>query len=124
MSQLALNGGEDLVSSEERTKPELMRQALERMQDGSNISQLAKELGVSRRTLYHWKDKQLGRKRKGREPISRETKLEAEIQRLKQALANRTLEVDFFKGALQKVEARRRNSGNSGARAFTTKSGE
>jgi transposase-like protein len=116
--------GEDFVAIEERTKPELMRQALEGMQAGSNISQLAKELGVSRRTLYRWKDKQLGRKRKGRKLVSRETKLEAEIQRLKQSLANRTLEVDFFKGALQKVEARRRNSGNSGARAFTTKSGE
>ena len=112
------------MGTEERTKPELMRQALERMQDGSNVSQLAEELGVSRRTLYHWKDKQLGRKRKGREPVSRETKLEAEIQRLKQSLANRTLEVDFFKGALRKVEARRRSSGDPGARAFTTKSGE
>jgi hypothetical protein len=39
-------------------------------------------------------------------------------------LANKTLEVDFFKGALQKVEARRQTSGESGARASTTKSGE
>ena len=112
------------MGTEEGTKAEQIRQALARMQEGGNVSQLAKELGVSRRTLYRWKDKQLGRKRKSREPVSRETKLEAEIQRLKQSLANRTLEVDFFKGALQKVEARRRNSGNSGARAFTTKSGE
>jgi hypothetical protein len=41
---------------------------------------------------------------------------------LKRVLAEKTLELDFFKGALQKVEARRRNSGIAGERASTTKS--
>jgi hypothetical protein len=108
----------------ERPKPEFKQQALERMQEARNIGLLAKELGISVRTLYRWKDRQLGREKKVREPVPREKKLEAEIQQLKQSLANRTLEVDFFKGALQKVETRRRNSGDSGARASTTKSGE
>ena len=108
----------------ERTKSEFKQQALERMQGARNIGLLANELGISVRTLYRWRDKQLGREKKVREPVPRETKLEAEIQRLKQSLANRTLEIDFFKGALQKVEARRRKSGDSGARASTTRSGE
>jgi hypothetical protein len=112
------------VRKGERTKPELRQQALERMQEARNIGLLAKELGISVRTLYRWKDKQLGREKKVREPVPREKKLEAEIQRLKQSLANRTLEVDFFRGALQKVEARRRKRGDSGARASTTRSGE
>ena len=104
--------------------PEFRQQALERMQEARNIGLLAKELGISVRTLYRWKDQQLGREKKVREPVPREKKLEAEIQQLKQSLANRTLEVEFFKGALQKVEARRRKSGDSGARASTTRSGE
>ena len=108
----------------ERPKPEFKQQALERMQEARNIGLLAKELGVSVRTLYRWKDQQLGREKKVREPVPQEKKLEAEIQRLKQSLANRALEVDFFKGALQKVEARRRKSGDSGARTSTTRSGE
>jgi Transposase len=116
--------GEDLVRKGERTKPELKQQALERMREARNIGLLAKELGIAVRTLYRWKDKQLGREKKVREPVPRETKLEAEIQQLKQSLANRSLEVDFFKGALQKVEARRRKSGDSGARTSTTRSGE
>jgi hypothetical protein len=37
-----------------------------------------------------------------------------EIHRLKQLLAEKTLEVDFFRGALQKVEARRQKSGETG----------
>jgi len=94
------------------------------MRDARDLGLLAKELGVHVRTLYRWKDVQLGRPKKIREPVPREKKLEAEIQQLKQSLANRALEVDFFKGALQKVEARRRKKGDSGARASTTRSGE
>ena len=104
--------------------PEFRQQAMERMQEARDLGLLAKELCVSVRTLYRWKDIQLGRVKKVREPVPRETKLEAEIQQLKQSLANRSLEVDFFKGALQKIEARRQKSGDSGARASTTRSGE
>jgi transposase-like protein len=116
--------GEDLVRRGERTKPEFRQQAVERMQVARNLGLLAQELGISVRTLYRWKDVQLGRVKKVREPVPREKRLEAEIQRLKQSLADRALEIDFFKGALQKIEARRRQSGASGARASTTRSGE
>jgi hypothetical protein len=60
--------------------------------------------------------------KKIREPKPHEKKLEEEIQRLKQSLANRTLEVDFFKGALQRVKARRQRNTASGGEASTTKS--
>ena len=50
--------------------------------------------------------------------------LEREVRRLKGALADKTLEVDFFKGALQKVAARRQRSDVSGGAASTTKSGK
>jgi hypothetical protein len=45
-----------------------------------------------------------------------------EIHRLKQLLADKTLEVDFFKGALQKIEARRQRNSGSGEMASTTRS--
>jgi hypothetical protein len=102
--------------------PEFKKQALERMQEAKDLGQLAKELAVSVRTLYRWKDIQLGRVKKVREPEPREKKLEAEIQQLKQSLANRTLEVDFFKGALQRVKARRQRNTATGGGASTTKS--
>ena len=109
---------------DKRATPEFKQQALERMQEARNLGLLAQELGISVRTLYRWKDSQLGRVKKVREPVPREKRLENEIQRLKQSLADRSLEVDFFRGALQKVEARRRQSGATGARASTTRSGE
>src|ERR1700687_1270008 len=71
--------------------PEFRQQALERMQEAKDIGLLAKELCVSVRTLYRWKDIQLGRVKKVREPEPREKKLEEELGRLKQSLANRTL---------------------------------
>ncbi len=50
--------------------------------------------------------------------------LQQENERLKRALAEKTLEVDFLQGALQQVEARRRPNTAIGARASTPKSGE
>jgi hypothetical protein len=45
-----------------------------------------------------------------------------EIHRLKQLLAEKTLEVDFFRGALQKVEARRHKSGETGETGSSSRS--
>jgi len=54
----------------------------------------------------------------------RESTLRKEVSRLKRLLAEKTLEVDFFKGALQEVAARRQKHGITGGKASTTKSGE
>jgi hypothetical protein len=54
----------------------------------------------------------------------RESTLRKEVSQLKRVLADKTVELDFLKGALQKVEARRQQSGISGGKASTTKSGK
>ena len=51
----------------------------------------------------------------------RELILRKQINKLKRLLANKTLEVDFFKRALQRVGARLRQSSRSGAKACMTK---
>jgi hypothetical protein len=45
-----------------------------------------------------------------------------EIHQLKRLLAEKTMEVDFFKGALQKIEARRQRSNGSGEMTSTSRS--
>ena len=107
----------------ERSDPEFKRQILTRVREIKNMARASQELGISIRTLYRWRDEQLGRKKKIPEPGLRETKLESEIRQLKQSLAKRTLEVDFFRGALQKVAARRRGNAQPGETASTTGSG-
>jgi transposase-like protein len=98
---------------------------VERMKGCNNITALAKELGLERKLMYTWRDQLEPEARADRPPIeTREAKLEREVRRLKGALADKTLEIDFFKGALQKVAARRQQQDVTGAKASTTKSGK
>ena len=105
--------------------PKAFRQmAVDRLARCENIVALAKELGISRRLLYTWREKLEPLESGEGPPVnSREASLRQEVSRLKRVLAEKVLEVDFFKGALHNVEARRQRSGNAGARASTTRSG-
>ena len=89
-----------------------------------NILRLSRELGVHRRLLYKWRDQVDPADADGEVtlPNSRESTLRKEISKLKRLLADKTVEVDFFRGALQKVEARRQKSDISGEKASTMKS--
>jgi transposase-like protein len=100
-------------------------QAVERMRNCENVLELAKELGVHRSVLYDWRDQlaPLDRPEWREAEESRESPLERENRRLKQALADKTLEVDFFRGALQKIAARRQRNTKPGGTASTTGSG-
>jgi transposase len=107
-----------------RYPKEFRRMAVERLKTCDNIVELSRELGVHRRLLYKWRD-QFAPVDPGDESPpgnSREATLHKEINQLKRVLVDKTLELDFFKGALQKVEARRQKSGISGEKASTTKS--
>jgi transposase-like protein len=99
--------------------------AVERMRNCENVLELAKELGVHRSVLYDWRDQlaPLDRPEWREAEESRESPLERENRRLKQALADKTLEVDFFRGALQKIAARRQRNTKPGGTASTTGSG-
>jgi transposase-like protein len=105
--------------------PKAFRQmAVARLTQCDNIVELAKELGISRRLLYMWREK-LEPVESGNGPpaTSRESTLRQEVSRLKRVLAEKILEVDFFKGALHTVEARRQRSEKAGAQASTPTSG-
>jgi transposase len=100
------------------------RTAVERFKCCENIEWLAKELGVPRQTLYRWNEES-ERNAEESEPIpekSRESRLRTEVRELKRLVAKQALEVDFFKGALQKIEAGRCPSG-PGDQASTATSG-
>jgi len=98
--------------------------AVERLKSCDNIVALSAELGVHRRLLYKWRD-QLEPIDDGEVPPenSRQRDLRLQVGQLKRLVADKTLEADFFKGALQKVEGRRQRSTKPGETASTTKSG-
>ncbi|MGH9403112.1 MAG: hypothetical protein ACRD2P_13490 [Terriglobia bacterium] len=78
------------------------------------------------RCLYKWRRK-LDLAESGEElarPSTHEASFRKQAQQLKRLLTEKVLEVDFFRGTLQKVEARRQRSGGSGETASTSKSGK
>jgi len=97
--------------------------AVERMRTCDNVSALAQEMGIDRSVLYHWRNLMPGEGGAGAVSDSPVRELRKEIRDLKRVLAEKALEADFFKGALQKIEARRRSNSSSGAKASTTESG-
>ncbi len=98
---------------------------VDRLTQCETIGELANELGIHRRLLSRWRD-QLEPSESGDSPPpanAREATLRHEVSRLKRVLAEKVLEVDFFKGALQNVEARGQRSGETGGTASTPRSG-
>jgi hypothetical protein len=85
-------------------------------------------LKLERKLLYTWKYQFEGRPeaRHANLGISAEERKERqhrdEIAKLKSALADKTLEIDFFKSALLKVKEGRQPSTETGASASTTSS--
>jgi transposase-like protein len=107
--------------------------AVERLKSCDSVIALSKELNVPRRTLYYFRDQlAAGSIRKRAEPIksrqevpetAKERELRRKVDQLKRSLADKTLEADFFRGALQKIAARRQQNTKAGETASTTKSG-
>lgn len=100
------------------------RIAVERMRTCESVTELARELGVRPRCLYKWRAK-LDLVEPGEESArasTHEGSYRKQVQQLKRLLGEKVMEVDFLKGALQTVEARRRANNGAGETASTTKS--
>ena len=107
---------------------EFKRQVVERMKSCQNIHELARELKIQRKLLYTWKYQLEGRPEPKHANLGipaedrKEKQHHEEIAKLKSALADKTLENDFFRSALLKVEEGRQRSMETGAAASTTSS--
>jgi hypothetical protein len=97
------------------------------MKSSEDVGALARELGLNRSQIYRWRNEALGRKPVARPESWQQEKNEerqrrriAELERL---VARQALELDFFKGALLRIEENRRKQGQSSGRPSTSKSG-
>jgi transposase-like protein len=83
--------------------------AVEQLKAGVSIGALSKQTKVHRTLLHRWKknpihpNSQRGKAKPPKAPG--ELSLQEELQQVKQLLADKTLEVHFLKGALQRIEA-------------------
>ena len=105
---------------------EFKRQAVERMKTAANINDLALELDLERKLLYTWKYQFEGRSEPRHANLEttaeerKEKKLQDEITKLKLALSEKALEIDFFRSALLKVNQGRQERTATGGTASTT----
>lgn len=105
--------------------------AIHRMESAGNVSALADELGVRRELLYDWREKFAAGgaealKGSGRPRTSAEApealEAQARIAALERKLGEQALLIDFFKGALQRIEASRRPKDGPGVTASSPRS--
>ena len=109
---------------------------LQRMRLGANVRQLARELGVGRRTLYVWKEKseqQAAQQAMGKagpavaaqqDPRDYQIReLTLKVAGLEGELGRAELEKSFFVNALRRIKATRRKPESSGAMASSPRSG-
>src|SRR5215467_9426742 len=98
------------------------------MKTCQNICRLARELKIQRKMLYTWRYQLEGRPEAQHANLAitaedrKEKQLQNEIANLKMALAEKTLENDFFRKALLKVKEERRQNTRSGGTASTKSS--
>lgn len=109
---------------------EFKLRAIARMDEGCRVSALAGELGVGPERLYEWHRRheaggadalrRMGRPRRGepstptpeRRPVAAEP--EQRIAELERTIGQQQVDLDFFRAALRRVEARRRTNGVPG----------
>ena len=94
------------------------KRAVERMKTCENISALAVELKVRRKTLYEWRDAFEGRPRRGRPPKPRgspapSSPLADQVAHWKAVASQLALENHFFKQALQRTTDARWPNGDA-----------
>ena len=101
--------------------------AVERLKGCQYITGLARELGISRSQLFRIQRDALGRKPEPKPEAWLKEKAEerqrrhiAELERL---VARQALELDFFKGALLRIEEKRRKREQNSGKPSTSKSG-
>src|SRR5437016_13502264 len=111
-----------------RHTEEFKRQAVERMKTCPNIEELARELKIQRKLLYTWKYQFEGRPEPRHANLGitaedrKEKQFKEEIAKLKAALADKTLEISFFRRALLKIKGGRQRNTAPGASASTKQS--
>ena len=109
----------------ERRPATFKQMAVERMKEG-HIRELAKELGVPVSGLYRWKQLAEGRAVPGadaaEDPRERRVReLEKKVKELEGVIGQKSLELDFFAGALRRTKESRQQRSSSGGTTSTRK---
>ena len=106
------------------------RSVVERMKTCNDVTALVRELQVSRSQVYRWRDEALGRiavpspKTAAQIQEKKEEQQRRRIAELERLVARQALDLDFFKGALLRIEENRRKRTQTSGMPSTNKSGK
>lgn len=106
----------------------LKERVLERLRLGEGVRALAREFNLPKSVVYEWKDKMQGRPGKkvgeaaGEKRDREMAALEARIAELEGVVGRKTLEADFFRGALRRLAESGRLANPVGEKSSTLKS--
>jgi transposase-like protein len=98
------------------------------MKTCNDVSALVRELQVSRSQVYRWRDEALGRtpvpspRTAGQIQEKKEEQQRRRIAELERLVARQALDLDFFKGALLRIEENRRKRTQTSGMPSTNKS--
>ena len=115
--------------------------AVERMQAGANVTQLARDLGVSRWALYRWKqiyEKQgpaglalapqgrqlLGRAKRAYQRLDEAAEAKVQMAELERKVGQQALQIDFLTRACKRLKESRQYNDATGGTASTERSGQ
>jgi transposase len=115
--------------------------AVERVQAGANVTQLARDLGVSRWALYRWKriyEKQgpaglamapqgrqlLGRAKRAYERLDEAAEARVQMAELERKVGQQALQIDFLTRAFKRLKESRQYNDATGGTASTERSGQ
>lgn len=100
------------------------------MKTCNDVSSLVRELQVSRSQVYRWRDEALGRiavpspRTAAQIQEKKEEQQQRRIAELERLVARQALDLDFFKGALLRIEESRRKRTQTSGMPSTNKSGK
>lgn len=125
-----MHGMEKAVGGKKRKySEEFRREALERMKGASNVTALARELGIRRKWLYQWRDEEafqaagMEKPKAVRKQERESARLRKQVQELLQLVGKQEAKLHFFDNALRRVRERRQSSTGNGGTASSTPSG-
>ena len=115
--------------------------AVERMKSGANVTELARDLGVSRWALYRWKriyEKQgpaglamapqgrqlLGRAKRAYERLDEAAEARVQMAELERKVGQQALQIDFLTRAFKRLKESRPYNDATGGTASTERSGQ
>ncbi len=108
----------------ERCSAAFKQSAVEKMRQG-HVRELARKLGVSVSMLYRWKQRAQEQAAPDavEDPRDRRVReLEKKVKELEGVIGRKTVELDFFAGALRRIRESRQQKSTSGETASTRRS--